>query len=153
MKISKGLKELKKLKNKASTLSSKIQRHNKTMSLNTPQYSMTELIKEYHETLDTILTIKTQIMEANVASGNYKAILRISELKGLLRAFGSVDTEGGFDERTMYSTEKIEYKVQIDTKQMEVLKKEIEEEIETILDTLDEFNAKTSIEYKVEAKA
>lgn len=148
MKISKAMKELKKLKNKASNLAEKIKKHNRSLKENEWTYDVTELLKEYREVMSNIIRTKTAIMKANVESGHYESILRIGELKGLKSILKEVDTDEGVEtDRYSYhsSGDKMEYEVQIDEKGMEAIINSIEEEIETNIDMLDEFNAKTEI--------
>jgi hypothetical protein len=148
MKISKAMKRLKKLKNKASSLADKIQKNNRTLEGNDFQYAMEPLISEYRLIIGEIVNIKVSIMKANIESGNYEKVLLVGELKGLNKVLANVDTDEGLDEDSMRynsSSTVLSYKVQIDAKELEDLTDSIEEEIEGHIEVLDEFNAKTDI--------
>ena len=151
MNISKAMKKLKKLKNRSSTIGAKISKHNRTLTEKDHIYEVEDLIKEYKTVTDEIVSTKLAIMKANVDSGNYELILRIGELKGFRSVLDNVDTSSGIDEEAMRygSSEKIEYKAQISEKKMEEIVTVLEEEIEGHIDTLDEFNAKTTIQVVV----
>jgi len=149
MKISKAMKNLKKLKNKASSIAEKIKKHNRKLAENEKIYNVFELLREYRIIMSEIISTKEAIMKANIESGNYDRILRVGELKGLKSLLDSVDTNKGVEDgpysyRSNGGNSK-NYEVQIDEKSMESIIAGIEEEIEWHIDALDEFNAKTEI--------
>lgn len=144
IKISKAMKKLKKLKNEASKLGSKIQKYNRNRSDNEVEYSLADLMVERQKVVDEIVDLKVRIMKANIESGNYERILRIGESRGYKSLLESVDTSKGFD-FDYGSDQKVEYVVQIGTKAMETLINEVESSIESDIEALDDFNAKTSI--------
>ena len=144
MKISKALKRLKRLKNKASNLTEKIIKNNRYISINTPDFDEKELIEEYLDITNEIIDLKVRIMKANIESGNYDKILRVSELRGYKILLESINTEKGA-ERVYGSGEPIRYDVQLGAKHIEGMIEIAEEDIESILDDLDVFNAKADI--------
>ena len=146
--ISKAMKKLKKLKNMSSKISEKIDNHNRTLVGSDALYSVPDLLDAHRKVMKDIITLKVSIMKANIESGNYERILEIGELKGLKSTLSCVDTNSGVDVHAMSyrsAPDNIEYQVQVDEKGMEALINTIEDEIESNLDVLDEFNAKTKI--------
>jgi hypothetical protein len=146
--ISKAMKKLKKLKNESSKISEKIDKHNRTLAGTEVLYSVPNLLDAHRRVMKDIIALKVNIMKANIESGNYERILEIGELKGLKSTLSCVDTNSGVDVHAMAyrnTPDNIEYQVQVDEKGMEALINNIEDEIESNLDVLDEFNAKTKI--------
>ena len=148
MKISKAMKKLKKLKNKASAVSAKIQKHNRIVEEKSFIYNMDDLRDEHQGIVEEIITLKVAIMKANIESGNYEKILRIGELRGTKSILENVNTESGVDEDAyMYrgSENPPTYKTQIGEKQMENIISDIDDQIEEYIETLDNFNANTDV--------
>ena len=148
MNISKAMKKLKKLKNRSSAISGKILKHNRSLESNTQIYDVRDLLCEYREIVEEIVSIKCAIMKANVESGNYDKILRIGELKGLKAVLSNVDTSSGIDEDSFpYRTEGKSpvFNAQLGEKDIDYMTSTIDDEIEVYLEDLDGFNATTTI--------
>lgn len=148
MNISKAMKSLKKLKNRASAISGKILKHNRTLESNAQIYNVRDLLSEYKVIVEEIVSTKCAIMKANVESGNYEKILRIGELKGLKTVLSNVDTSSGIDEDSFpYRADGNSpiFSAQLGEKDMDDMTRLIDEEIERYIEDLDGFNATTTI--------
>ena len=102
------------------------------------------------ETTNKLVAVKTEIAKANV--GIYKQINSIAELKGLIAFCATVPTndgkikeEAGWREATVFS----EYKAVYTKASFDKFSQKASEEIDTLQDEIDVYNATTQVDLDV----
>lgn len=142
MKISKALKKISKIKGEISELRSRIDEANVALEDNEFQEDAVALLEEYRNKQAILIDLKKSVMEANIKSGKYEAILLLAEKKSEVVLLKSLDIkegkhEGeGFGDNTLYN-----YRSRITRTMRNDAVKHLEDEIEDLRDELDEFNA------------
>lgn len=109
-------------------------------------YDNRQVLVELRTKLDDLVKVKAAIAVANAA--HYERIFRLAEIKGLVALFKGLDVrQGVFKEGGSYvqAAFEVEYVAQIKKAEVDKLVVELEAEIITLQDALDEFNHTHSI--------
>jgi len=146
MRISKALKKLTKIKGEMSELRSRIGKSNVALEDNEFEENIDDLWKQYLEKRDVMIGIKQKIMKANIENGIFGKILLMAEKKAEAAMLRDLEikegkhTSGGFHSDTIHT-----YRCQINRTEQHKRIKDLDFEIESIRDELDDFNSDTNI--------
>ncbi|MES2597774.1 MAG: hypothetical protein V4662_20680 [Verrucomicrobiota bacterium] len=146
MKLSKALKLKNQLAGDVTTLKDRLTSQNSRASKVPFDYDNLQVLSDLRAKLDDLVKVKTSIAAANVAQ--YARIFRLAELKGLVAMIKGLDVrhglfkEGGSYMQAAFETE---YIAQIKKADADQLIAELEAEIISLQDSLDEFNHTHSI--------
>lgn len=143
-----SLKQALKLKNQLVTniqeLTRLIHDNNSALAGNNRDYSVVELMAELDSKILELVKIKAAIQRTNAPI--FEKIFMLSELKNKVQNFKLIPTSEG-KQRVSYGNNEPEIlTVELNQKRVRELIKGIENEIQTIQDDLDTFNAITYIE-------
>lgn len=145
MTIKQALKEKNKLTKQISSLVTRIQKYNSMEEGSVRTYDPKEDMDKLTTTISQLVTLKTQIHQAN--SKVYDKIFRLSEYKGLVKYLRSIDcTEGKTNEARRFGESSTIIKTTVFGQvEMDNLITYYESEIEKIQEELDVHNATTHI--------
>lgn len=141
MTISQAFKKKNKLTKRLTELKSLLQQNNSIIEGSTSYYKMDDLMNEYVAVQNEIVDIKTRIMFANKPIQN--KIFLLAELKGTASLLKGISTTEGVVPG--YRGETNTYVVEWNEIKLNLLKKEIEIQIEVLQEELDSFNHITKI--------
>ena len=145
MNLTKALKHKKKLVKQADEMFMRFQRYNSQNKENVDKgYDPEAAYSKWIALTQELITLKTKIHNANAPIAN--KIFRLGELKNLVSRLRNVDTKVGLVRESRYSdSEPVEYVAYMDlfTKDNRIV--EWEQEIETIQEEIEAFNAITKI--------
>lgn len=141
--LSKALKIKNRLISEVQDLQSKIREYNQVHEDNFAPFNVEEMLNELQATKEKLVTLKTNIH--NKCEPIRNNIFKISELKDTLKFLSEVPTKSGMVKSHSYSQEMIPMKSYISSMEMDKHIKTIRAEIEDLQDTIDVFNAKTTI--------
>lgn len=143
MKLAKALKEKKRLAAEIAHLKNIIQKKNSYIKGSTvaEKFNVSELHKELMSKIETLLTLKIVINEANKEI--QPDIYRLSEYKSLIAFFNSLDVREGVHES--YSDNLIDYQVQLDEVKRDELVKTYQAKADLIQDQIDTYNFTTEV--------
>jgi hypothetical protein len=147
MKLTKALKQKNQLAGEVAELKARLTAQNSRPSTVPFDYNASQVLAELRAKVDALVKVKSAIAVTN--SALYPRIFRLAELKGLVATLKSLDVRKGlYKEGAGYgqSAYDIEYTVQIEKSSVDNLVAELEAEISTLQDELDEFNHQTSVE-------
>ena len=146
MKLTKALKLKNQLAGDVAELKVRLATQNSRASTVPFDYDANDVLAALRAKIDELITVKSAIAAANVAI--YPRIFRLAELKGLVTSIKSLDTRqgvfkegGGF---TLAASE-VEYVARLKKAAVDALAAELEAEISSIQDELDEFNQSQSV--------
>lgn len=142
MNIKKALKEKNKLVNDINKLWSIVKGNNSYEAGNPIHFSVPDALEEIEEKIEKLVTLKVAIHKANFEV--YSLIFRMSELKSMIKNLSAVCTEEG-KIITHYSSTIGNKEVQLNSLQIAIMIKSIQEEIDSIQDELDVFNVSTLV--------
>jgi hypothetical protein len=127
-------------------LQAKIHRSNVYMEGNTPAYDINKLLETYVKDKEDLVKLKVAINKANVAI--YEKIVRLAEAKDSLSMLESLSTNSQKETVSFnYGTEKeIKQISVITTVENDNTIKGIQDEIESLQDDIDHYNATTELE-------
>lgn len=145
MTIAKALKQKNRLIKEIGELFSLVSEYNSIPEENDRPYNINELINTIKEKQEDLVDLKARIHTAN--SPVYKDIFKLSELKTRMKEFSSLETKEGIGDNSLFRrrSAEIKYKAEIGPARLQEMKKELQEEIDTLQDELDEWNSKTTI--------
>jgi hypothetical protein len=146
MKLAKALKLKNKKVKDLKALQAKIHRSNVYMEGNTPAYDINKLLETYVKDKEDLVKLKVAINKANVAI--YEKIVRLAEAKDSLSMLESLSTNSQKETVSFnYGTEKeIKQISVITTVENDNTIKGIQDEIESLQDDIDHYNATTELE-------
>lgn len=142
MNLTKALKQKKKLIKKANDYYSRFLASNSFEKDTTPAYNPEEMFNSWVETTNELVTLKTKIQIANQPIAN--KIFELGELKNLVASFKRIVTQKGAV-RDRYNGESVEYLCYFDQVQKDEQITKWEEQIETLQEEIEAFNALTKI--------
>ena len=140
MNLAKALKVKNKLAGEVAQLKELLAKQNSRSTRQPFDYNNTEVLANLRGKLDELVRVKAAIAAANAEI--YEKIFRMAELKGLIAALNALDTRQGIIvEGAEYGRPvETEYVAQIRKSQADTLVAELQAEIQSIQDALDEFN-------------
>lgn len=141
MKLNKALKLKNKIAGDISRLKGLLTSQNVRPAKQAFDYNNSEVLAELRAKVGELVRVKTAIATANVEI--YAKIFRLAELKGLVATLCALDTrQGTFLEQGNYgnSATEVEYVAQLKRVQVDALVAEFQAEIQTLQESLDEFN-------------
>ena len=145
MNLTKALKHKKKLVKQADEAFMRFQRYNSQNKENVDKgYDPETAYRKWIALTQELITLKTKIHNANALI--VSKIFRLGELKNLVSRLRNVDTKVGFVREHRYSdSEPVEYVAYMDLFTKDIRITEWEQEIETIQEEIEAFNALTKI--------
>jgi len=145
MTIKQALKEKNKLTKQINSLVIRIQKYNSMEEGSVRTYDPREDMNNLTSTVSNLVTLKTQIHQANAKV--YDLIFRLSECKGMVKYLRAIDcTEGKTNESRRYGESATIVKTTIFNQlEMDNIISNYETEIEKIQEELDVHNATTHI--------
>lgn len=141
MKIAKALKLKNQLAGEAAQLKELLLKQNSRSTKQKFDYDNREVLARLRVKLDELIKTKAAVAAANAEI--YDKIFRLAELKGLVTTLTALDTkagvfhEGGRFGETAYE---VEYVAQLSKVEVDKLVAELNAEIQSLQDALDEFN-------------
>ena len=142
MNLTKALKQKKKLIKKANDYYSRFLASNSFEKDTTPAYNPEEMFNIWVATTNELVALKTKIQIANQPIAH--KIFELGELKNLVASFKRIVTQKGAV-RDRYNGESIEYVCYFDQVQKDEQITKWEEQIETLQEEIEAFNALTKI--------
>ena len=146
MKLTKALKLKNQLAGEVADLKDRLAKQNSRATTVPFDYDANEVLAALRAKVDELVSVKSAIAVANVAL--YPRIFRLAELKGLVSLVKSLDTrQGVFKEGSGFSLSaaEVEYVAQLKKSAVDALAAELEAEISSLQDELDEFNHSQSV--------
>ena len=146
MKLAKALKLKNQLAGEVAQLKELLAKENVRSTRQKFDYHNREVLAQLRAKLAEWVRVKTVIALANVDA--YEQIFRLAELKGLIAALKVLDTKNGvFHEGGHFGDPayEVEYIAQLSKVVVDGLVSEFEKEVQTLQDTLDEYNFTRSI--------
>jgi len=146
MKLTKALKLKNQLAGDVTTLKDRLTKQNSRAASVPFDYDSRQVLADLRTKLDDLVKVKASIAVANAAQ--YERIFRLAEIKGLVALLKSLDVrQGVFKEGGSYmqAAFEVEYLAQIKKAEVDQLVAELEAEIITLQDALDEFNHTHSV--------
>jgi hypothetical protein len=150
MKLTKALKLKNQLAGEVTELKDRLGKQNSRSAKVPFDYDSREVLTTLREKVDHLVAIKSAIAAANVAQ--YPHIFRLAELKGLVALLKALDVRHGvFKEGGNYAQPayEVEYVAQLKKAAVDALVVDLEAEISSLQDQLDEFNHTHSVELTV----
>jgi predicted nucleotide-binding protein len=141
MKLAKALKLKNKVAGEVAQLKELLTKQNVRSTQQKFDYTNTDVLAQLRGKIDELVKVKAAIASANVDV--YAKIFRLAELKGLTTTLHSLDVRNGvFYERGDYGSQPvaIEYAAQLKKVEVDKLVAELQTEIQSLQDELDEFN-------------
>jgi len=142
MKLAKALKVKNKVAGEVAQLRDLLSKQNVRSTKQTFDYDNSQVLANLRSKMDELVKVKAAIGAANAEI--YEKIFRLAELKGLVKTLTDLDTKQGvFVERGDYGSSpavEVEYAAQLKKVDVDKLVAEIQNEIQSLQDELDEFN-------------
>lgn len=144
MNLTKALKRKAKLANEIQKVFSKLQNSNSHEEKRKPVYSAEDVYNEWLKLINELVELKSKIQVANQPI--YSKIFRMAELKSMIQQIKRINTTSGIQD-TYRSGEAIEVTMVafIGELDRDKLIQQWEDEVETLQDEIEEFNALTKI--------
>ena len=146
MKIAKALKLKNQMAGEVAQLKELLAKQNVRSTKQKFDYDNREVLTRLRAKLDELVKVKAAIAAANAEI--YDKIFRLAELKGLVATLTGLDTKAGvFHEGGRFGEPgyEIEYVAQLGKVDVDKLVAELQSEIQTLQDALDEFNFTRSV--------
>lgn len=146
MKLTKALKLKNQLAGDVTTLKDRLSKQNSRSASVPFDYDNHQVLAELRKKLNDLVQVKSSIAVANAAQ--YERIFRLAEIKGLVALLKDLDVRHGvFKEGAGYvqAAFEVEYIAQLKKAEVDLLVAELEVEIVTLQDALDEFNHTHSV--------
>jgi len=146
MKIAKALKLKNQLAGEVAQLKELLTKQNSRSSKQKFDYDNREVLTRLRAKLAELVKVKAAVAAANAEI--YDQIFRLAELKGLVTTLNGLDTKAGvFHEGRRFGDVgyEIEYVAQIGKVDVDKLVAELNAEIQSLQDALDEFNFTRSV--------
>jgi predicted Rossmann fold nucleotide-binding protein DprA/Smf involved in DNA uptake len=146
MKIAKALKLKNQLAGEVAQLKELLTKQNSRSTKQKFDYDNREVLTRLRAKLTELIKVKAAVAAANAEI--YDQIFRLAELKGLVTALTGLDTKAGvFHEGGRFGDAgyEVEYVAQIGKVDVDKLVAELNAEIQSLQDALDEFNFTRSV--------
>jgi hypothetical protein len=146
MKLAKALKLKNQLAGEVAQLKELLVKQNVRPSKQTFDYDNREVLARLRAKLDELVRVNAALATANAEI--YAKIFRLAELKGLVATLTALETKSGvFHEGRGFgeATYEVEYVAQLGKVDVDKLVAELQNEIQTLQDALDEFNFTRSV--------
>jgi len=146
MKLAKTLKLKNQLAGEAAQLKDLLAKQNVRSTKQKFDYDNREVLARLRAKIDELVRVKAALAVANADA--YEKIFRLAELKGLTVTLTALDTkQGTFHEGGRYGEPgyEVEYRAQIGKAEADKLIEERKNEIQSLQDSLDEFNFTHSV--------
>ncbi|MGA2248367.1 MAG: hypothetical protein ABSH48_25595 [Verrucomicrobiota bacterium] len=146
MKIAKALKLKNQLAGEVAQLKERLIKQNSRSSKQKFDYDNREVLARLRTKVAELVKVKAVIAAANAEI--YDKIFRLAELKGMVTTFTGLDTKAGvFHEGGRFGDAgyEVEYIAQIGKVDVDKLVAELNAEIQSLQDALDEFNLTRSV--------
>ena len=144
MNLTKALKHKKKLAKQADEFYVRFQKYNSHNTERTKDYDAEEMYNAWMSSIDKLVDLKARIQIVN-GPIQYK-IFRMAEIKGLISRLRNLETkEGTFTESSYQGPVVKTYEAFLNTVKKDNLVSDLEEELETLQDEIEAFNAITKI--------
>ena len=145
MKLAKALKLKNQLAGELTQLKELLANQNVRTSKQKFDYDNHELLARLRAKMSELVKVKAAIGAANAEI--YDKIFRLAELKGLVTSLKGLDTKTGlFYEHAYQGPYEVEYVAQISKVELDKIIAELNAEIQSLQDELDEFNFSHSVE-------
>ena len=147
MKIAKALKLKNQLAGEVAQLKDLLTKQNSRSTKQKFDYENREVLTRLRAKLDELVKVKAAVNAANAEV--YDQIFRLAELKGLVTTLSGVDTKAGvFHEGRGFgeAAYEVEYVAQLGKVDVDKLVAELNAEIQSLQDGLDEFNFTRSVD-------
>ena len=141
MKLTKALKLKNQLAGDVAQLKELLAKQNSRSTKQKFDYDNHEVLTRLRTKLDELVKVKSAIATANAEI--YDKVFRLAELKGLVATLAGLDTKTGvFHEGGRFGEPgyEVEYAAQLGKVDVDRLVAELKNEIQSLQDTLDEFN-------------
>ena len=141
MKLAKALKQKNKIAGEVAQLKDLLTKQNVRSTKQKFDYVNTDVLAQLRGKIGELVKVKAAIASANVEV--YEKIFRLAELKGLVTTLTALDVRNGvFYERGGYGEQPvaIEYTAQLTKVEVDKMTAELQAEIQSLQDELDEFN-------------
>ena len=136
--------EIKDLKNKMMSKNVILVGKNTNLEMVINKYNVHDMYKELKDKKSKLNNLKIIINDANREI--IHNIFAISELKDTLKFISSLDTREGLVSRGYIDNETQEYFSQIDDNERDIIKKELQNQIDVIQEEIDKYNFNTEID-------
>lgn len=146
MSIAKAMKHKNRVAQRISRVSSDISSYNSFLSLNEREVDVAILIQMRHDLVEHLIALKTAIHRASEPVR--EKIFRLAELKGTIQFYRGLSTTHG-KSQTWNSEDAVEYDAVLRKKDVDAIVANLEAEVDSIQDSLDEFNASTKFGIEV----
>jgi hypothetical protein len=146
MKLNKALKIKNRKAGEINRLRSLIQRENSKKVQNYNGVKVANLANLYHNEMSELISLKAKIQKATAPIA--EKLIELSELKGEIVFYQSLNTKSGIVERDNWDNDKVvteEWKAYFDQDAVDDNLRIIQIKIENLQDEIDEYNASTSI--------
>jgi len=146
MKLAKALKLKNQLAGEVAQLKELLAKQNVRSSKQKFDYDNREVLARLRAKLDELVRVKATLAVANAEI--QAKIFRLAELKGLVATLSALETKSGvFHEGRGFgeATYEVEYVTQLGKVDVDKLVAELQNEIQALQDTLDEFNFTRSV--------
>jgi hypothetical protein len=146
MKIAKALKLKNQLAGEVAQLKDLLTKQNSRSTKQKFDYENREVLTRFRAKLDELVKVKAAVAVANAEV--YDKIFRLAELKGLVTTLTGLDTKAGvFHEGRGFgeAAYEVEYIAQLGKMDVDKLVAELNAEIQSLQDALDEFNFTRSV--------
>jgi predicted nucleic acid-binding Zn-ribbon protein len=140
--LAKALKLKNRLAGRLNAVQTNIRSHNSVLEEQQDRVNVPNLIKEYENLVEALISLKTSIIRANTEIQNQ--IIRKGELKSKIEFLNSLNTNDGV-QRHGYQNTEIKYVATIKLVDVTQQVRKLEAEIDLLQDQLDEFNQITKI--------
>ena len=149
MTIARALKEKNRIANKLSLVRTRIRNQNSIESNIKRTFDINALLQEEHGLYNRLVAVKKAIAVANIEIA--EKLIRMSEMKGAIEWYRSIPTKEGTFQEPSYRDGTITRTFTVVLTEQEIIKitEEIQKEIETLQDEIDEFNATKFIDIPV----
>ncbi|MGF1656942.1 MAG: hypothetical protein ACFCU3_08200 [Verrucomicrobiales bacterium] len=148
MKVAKALKEKNRLVGEIEEFKALIAQQNVRPDGREFDYNNHELLAQLRSRLEDLIKLKTKLATVNVTI--YQDVFRLAELKGLVASLRRVEVKDGIFHEALggFHSENVEvrYRSQLGRREIDVMVKELENEMAEVQDRLDDFNATASLE-------
>jgi len=144
MKIVKAQKKIARLKGEIKTLKIRIQSCVSTIKGNSFDENYDELMKKLYLKTEEMIEFKVKVMKVNVENGMFEKIVRLGEAKSMIEFTKSLDVRTGIIPKE-YGEGFTEYLSQLSLDHKNQRIEELQTEIESMTEELDDFNAIQSI--------
>jgi archaellum component FlaC len=144
MKIVRAMKETSRIKGEIKEIKKRISKCLNTLEGNEVTEKFDDLMKLLDERTNTLISLKTRIMAANVAGDKFELIVRLGELKSRMDFIRELDPKKGL-QVAGYNDTQLRYSSQWSDGDKNKALQMTQNEINRLTDALDDFNSTVDI--------